>query len=60
MKYPKNKSFTFIQFSEFDCKQVNISKGKLYNYWWIQPNLKCIKLNKGEIPEILKITIFLN
>lgn len=44
----------FIQFGEYDCRQVNLSQGRVYNYWYIQPNEKPIKLKKGEIPEELE------
>lgn len=53
MKYPKSKAYTFVQFAEFDVRQVNLSKGRIYNYWWIQPNSKHIRLKKGQIPEML-------
>jgi len=53
MKYPKLKATTFVQLSEYDCVQVNMSKGRLYNYWWIQPNDTPIKLKKGEVSDEL-------
>lgn len=53
MKYPKTKATTFVQLSEYDCRQVNVNKGRLYNYWWIQRYDAPIKLKKGEIPDVL-------
>lgn len=54
MKYPKDKRNMFLQFSEFDCRQINIAVGRLYNYWWIEPDNKPIKSRKGVIPFELK------
>lgn len=50
MKYPKKHITEFIQFSEFDCRQVNLHQGKKCNYWFIEPNTFVIKLPIGEIP----------
>ena len=54
MKYPKNKMMAFIQLSENNCPQVNLHKGTVYNYWFIEPSEKPIKMRKGQIPELLK------
>lgn len=54
MKYPKNRSYALIQLAEYVCPQVNLHKGRIWNYWFIQPSEKPIKLSKGEIPELLK------
>ena len=43
-----------MQFSDCECIQINVSVGRIYNYWWIEPNIKPIKLIKGEIPSKLK------
>jgi len=53
-KYPKSKMTAFIQLSKFDCVQVNLHKGNIYNYWFIEPSEKPIKMIKCEIPELLK------
>lgn len=53
MKYPKMKATAFVQLSEYDCRQVNLSKGRMYNYWWIQPSNTPIKLKKGKVPNEL-------
>ena len=45
----KDKSM-FLQFSEFDCRQVNVKIGRLYNYWFIEPNDKPIKAKKDVVP----------
>lgn len=54
MKYPKNKMTAFIQLSENNCPQVNLHKGSVWNYWFIEPSETPIKLPKGHIPELLK------
>ena len=54
MKYPKNKMTAFIQLSENNCPQVNLHKGSVWNYWFIEPSETPIKLAKGHIPELLK------
>ena len=54
MKYPKDNKSMFLQFSEFDCRQVNVHIGRLYNYWFIEPNDKPINSKKGVIPFELK------
>ncbi len=54
MSYPKKSVSEFIQFGEYDCRQVNLHIGRIYNYWFIQPNEKPIKLKKGELPTELK------
>ena len=53
MKMPKKHISKFIQFDEFDCRQVNLSIGRKYNYWFIEPNLKPFKLLKNVIPAML-------
>lgn len=57
-KYPKSKETIFIEFGEFDCRQLNIHYGREYNYWFLQrKNLDgctLYKLPKGNIPYILK------
>lgn len=53
-RYPKSKMTAFIQLSKNDCVQVNLHKGNTYNYWFIQPSEKPIKMVKGKIPELLK------
>tara|TARA_R110000796_G_scaffold232169_1_gene350346 strand:+ start:1971 stop:2186 length:216 start_codon:yes stop_codon:yes gene_type:complete len=45
----KSKSM-FLQFTEFDCRQVNVKIGRLYHYWFIEPNDKPIKTKKGVVP----------
>ena len=50
MKYPKDNRNMFLQFDEFDCRQVTVHVGRLYNYWFIEPNDKPIKAKKGVIP----------
>lgn len=54
MKYPKNKMTAFIQLSENNSPQVNLHKGSVYNYWFIEPSVKPIKMLKGQVPELLK------
>lgn len=54
MKYPKEKATAFYKITKCDWGQVNIHKGRVYNYWFIQPHEKPIKLKKGEIPFVLK------
>jgi hypothetical protein len=54
MKFPKDKRSMFLQLSEFDCIQINVSVGRIYHYWWIEPSIKPIKLIKGEVPTKLK------
>ncbi len=54
MKYPKNKMTAFIQLSENNCPQVNLHKGSVYNYWFIEPSENPVKLHKGQIPDLLK------
>ena len=44
----------FIQLSDDNCLQVNLHKGSVWNYWFIEPSEKPIKLPKGETPELLK------
>ena len=44
----------FIQLSENNCPQVNLHKGTVYNYWFVEPSEKPIKMRKGQIPELLK------
>ena len=44
----------FIRLSENNHPQVNLHKGSVYNYWFIEPSEKPIKLTKGQIPELLK------
>lgn len=53
MKYPKKSETEFIQFSENDCRQINVHKGTKYNYWFIEPSIKAIKLKIGILPEVL-------
>ncbi len=54
MRYPKNKVTAFIRFSENEIRQVNIHKGTVYNYWFIQPHKKPFKMQKGQVPDFLK------
>lgn len=54
MKYPKNKMIVFIRLSDSNCPQVNLHKGRIWNYWFIEPSEKPIKLSKGQVPELLK------
>jgi hypothetical protein len=54
MKCPKNKMTAFIRLSEKNHPQVNLHKGVVYNYWFIEPSEKPIKLRKGQIPDLLK------
>lgn len=49
----KHETF-FVQFDEFDSKQVNVSIGRKYKYWWIEPNNKPIKTMMNEVPKILE------
>ena len=44
----------FIQLSKNNCPQVNLHKGSVWNYWFIEPSETPIKLAKGHIPELLK------
>lgn len=53
MKYPKNKKTIFIQFSDCDCRQINVHKGAKYVYWFIQPFEKPFKTEIGDIPIML-------
>lgn len=39
---------------EYDCIQVNLHVGRIYAYWFIQPNEYPIKLLKGEVPDNFK------
>jgi hypothetical protein len=54
MSYPKKRITEFVEFDEYDCRQVNLHLGRKWNYWFIEPNEKPIKLLKGELPEDLK------
>lgn len=54
MKSPKSKLTAYVQLSEYNCLQVNIHKGIVWNYWFIEPSEKPIKLPKGHIPDALK------
>jgi hypothetical protein len=53
MKYPKNIISEFVEYSEYDCRQVNLHIGRIYNYWFIEPNKHPYKLLKGELPREL-------
>ena len=54
MSYPKNKITAFVRFSENENRQVNLHKGVVYNYWFIEPYEKPFKMNKGQVPFLLK------
>lgn len=54
MRVPSKYKFTeFVQFDEYDCRQVNLHIGRTYNYWFIEPSSNYIKLKAGNIPDIL-------
>lgn len=50
----KKTKTIFVQTSDHECLQVNISLGRKWNYWYIQPKENPIKLPKGEVPSDLK------
>lgn len=54
MRSPKNKISAFIRLSETECPQVNLHKGYVYNYWFIEPHQRPFKKKKGQVPDLLK------
>ena len=55
MQYPKKHTSEQVQFSEFDCRTVNLHQGIKYNYWFIEgAKRQPIRLLKGKIPKMLK------
>ncbi len=54
MKYPKKKETFFHDAGEFDCVQINVHYGRKWNYWFIEPAEKPLKLAKNELPSILR------
>lgn len=48
-KYPKSHRTFWLE----DGTQVNVHYGSKYNYWFIQPSAKPIKLTKAEVPSRL-------
>ncbi len=54
MASPKKRITEFVQYAEFDYRQVNLHRGKKYCYWFIQPATKPVKLLIGEVPDELK------
>jgi len=55
MKIPKKHISKFIQFDEFDCRQVNVSIGTKYNYWFIEPMEKPLRCLKNDLPIMLHL-----
>lgn len=39
--------------SGFESKQINLHVGNKYNYWFIQPSEKPLKLESSTFPQIL-------
>ncbi len=53
MKFPKEIATTFVDI-DGECIQINLHKGRVYNYWFIEPSSRPIKEKKGIFPKILK------